>query len=194
MSIHSSDESDAQRPLLGEQRERLPKEASHSRFSDNERQKFLLVMCAIILLLDLGDLMSNASRLEILEDIICQSVRDGRSPASSDDTLCQSAAVQGQLAMLIAWKETLDMLPTIALAVPYGYLSDRVGRKPVLMLALIGLVLEGIAFRAICWFNASIPIHAIWATPLIQIAGGGTVVASSIILAMVVDMYDATSR
>jgi MFS family permease len=193
MSVHSTEESDAQRPLLGEQRHTPPEEAPHKRFSDAERRFFLFVICAIIFLLDTGEMISYAPRLEILESIICQSIPHERSPTGGDK-FCQSAEVQGQLAMIIAWKECFDMLPSIVLAMPYGYLSDRLGRKPVLILAFAGIVLEGIAFRAVCWWHSSVPIRAIWLTPLLQIIGGGTVVTSSMILAMVVDIYDATSR
>jgi MFS family permease len=43
--------------------------------------------------------------------------------------------------MLKGWDLSFSCIPAIFLAVPYGALADRVGRKTVLLVSLLGIVL-----------------------------------------------------
>ncbi|KAK9616804.1 hypothetical protein V6Z98_008196 [Aspergillus fumigatus] len=67
----------------------------------------------------------------------------------ADDARCKSPDVQGELALVNGWKETLDALPGIFLALPFGLMADQAGRKKVLMLSLIGLIIEEVVVRII---------------------------------------------
>jgi hypothetical protein len=60
--------------------------------------------------------------------------------------------------MLTGWKDAFDTIPGILLALlPYGYAADRVGRKPILLLSLTGLILEEMSVRIVCWSHPAIP-------------------------------------
>jgi hypothetical protein len=61
------------------------------------------------------------------------------------------------LALITGWKETFDQIPGIILALPYGFMADRIGRKRVVMLSLLGLMMQEITIRVICCSPLLIP-------------------------------------
>jgi len=95
--------------------------------------------------------------------------------------------VQGDLVLLTGWKDTFDQIPGIALALPYGYAADHIGRKPILLLSLAGLILEELAVRLICWWHAILPTRAIWLAPLFQTMGGGPQVGAFMAAASILE-------
>jgi hypothetical protein len=79
----------------------------------------------------------------------------------SDDPICKSPDVQGYLAMLRGWSNTFECIPGIVGAVPYGILSDRWGRRPVLGLAVFGIVLSYVFMYGVCKsLRSSLPFLA----------------------------------
>jgi hypothetical protein len=68
----------------------------------------------------------------------------------SDDPVCKSPDVQGYLAMLRGWAATFEAVPGIVGAVPYGVLSDRWGRRPLIGLSLAGTVLSQAFTYLVC--------------------------------------------
>jgi hypothetical protein len=69
-----------------------------------------------------------------------------------DDPACKGADVQGYLAMLRGWTNTFEAFPGIIGAVPYGILSDRWGRRPVLALGMVGCVVSVAFTYGVCEF------------------------------------------
>lgn len=69
-----------------------------------------------------------------------------------DDPACKAADVQGYLAMLRGWANTFESFPGIIGAVPYGILSDRWGRRPVLALGIVGCVVSVGFTYGVCEF------------------------------------------
>ena len=136
-------------------------------------KKFLiLIVCAIFLLsAEFGFFMSTAPQTAVFEDIICRNyqadlhrTRNGTLP---DPNPCKSEAVQGELAIIIGYKDTFDTLPSmslgdegliyansdilgILLSLPYGILSDHWGRRPVLYLSMLGIILSEFWVRIVC--------------------------------------------
>lgn len=109
----------------------------------------LFLVCIVIVTIDLGGALSVAPQTQILEDIVCRALhRDAVSSAST----CKGVDVQSELALINGWKETFDQIPGIILALPYGFMADRVGRKQVAMLSMLGLTMQEVAVRIICWF------------------------------------------
>ncbi|PYH40629.1 MFS transporter [Aspergillus saccharolyticus JOP 1030-1] len=160
----------------------------------------LLFVCFIIVTLDFGDYLSIAPQLQIYEDIICHRVHPelfagglDRLTAASN-ALCKSADVQGELALLVGWKDTFSMLPGMILAIPFGLMADKVGRKPVIILSLAGVIMQECAIRLICWYHTSIPLQAVWFTPLFQIVGGGSQIASSVAFTVISDVFPVDKR
>lgn len=107
----------------------------------------IVIVC--IFLLEVGDYMMRAPIMRILEDIVCRKYYASH-PRSGTPRItllaipedeCKIAPVQAEMAMVWGWDEALSCLPAVFLAVPYGYVGDRYGRKPMFILALFGVTL-----------------------------------------------------
>ncbi|OOG01168.1 hypothetical protein ASPCADRAFT_137477 [Aspergillus carbonarius ITEM 5010] len=153
--------------------------------------RVLLSACLIAVTLDFGNYLSVAPQLQAFESIICQrlhpelfaNIPGGGLPLVASPS-CKSADVQGDLALLKGWMNTFDQLPGIILALPYGLMADRIGRKPVLAMSLLGIIMEEIAIRFI----------SIWFTPLFQIIGGGSQITNSVAWTIIADVFPVEKR
>ncbi|KAF3397750.1 hypothetical protein F1880_005644 [Penicillium rolfsii] len=180
----TEDEPTEQAPLLGPRggpdNDTVPTPLSHSHL------RLLVLVGITIVACDFGNALTLAPQISIFENLICR-----RSGTDGD---CKSPEIQAELALLIGWKETLDQLPGIILALPYGLAADRIGRKPILVFCLIGLLLEEVAIRLVCWWNVALPLRMIWATPVFQIIGGGSQTATAMVYAMITDVVPIDRR
>jgi MFS family permease len=80
------------------------------------------------------------------------------------------------------------------LALPYGLLADRIGRKPTILLAIPGFVLNIVVQGIVLWFSETIPLRAIWLSSLTWLFGGGLVVAAAVIWTMMTDVTTEAQR
>jgi MFS family permease len=123
-----------------------------------EKPWILLVGLAILLLvvIDIGAYLGEPPKTRVYEANICLSYYREHDPSviGADGTipemLCKIDAVQQKLAMIFGWQETFDAIPPILLAVPFGTLADRVGRKWIFTISLMGLQLNYAWILLIC--------------------------------------------
>jgi hypothetical protein len=119
----------------------------------------ILLMCGIfVLAVDFGNDMSLAPQTAIFEQIICRNLGllssgaeappSGNPPVNGSDP-CKSEAVQAELALVLGYKDMFEVLPSIVLSLPYGVLSDHWGRKPVIFLGVVGLLLGEVWVRLV---------------------------------------------
>lgn len=80
------------------------------------------------------------------------------------------------------------------MAIPYGLLADRRGRKPTLVLSLPGFALNTIITVTVMWFSDIFPLRAVWLSSLSWLLGGGPVVAAAIIWTMMADVTTESER
>ncbi|EPS25160.1 hypothetical protein PDE_00091 [Penicillium oxalicum 114-2] len=171
----------------------------------SQRKKFtILIICAIfVLAADIGTFISLAPETAILEQIICRN--QGVLPVEADParigTLqgigsdpCKSEAVQAELALVQGYKDTFEVLPSILLSLPYGVLSDHWGRKPVLYLGIVGILLGELWIRLVAIFSNVVPLRLIWMSGLFRIIGGGDQTLVTIALVMVADIFSEEER
>lgn len=131
------------------------------------RLEVTLLSFVILFLLELSAGILVAPTNAIMESIICRHLHPDELPSSIvqdairhfaggvlliDDPICKSPRVQGELAMLKAWGFTFECIPGFLFAVPYGMLSDKWGRKPVMLLSLLGIILGQIFTDFVCKF------------------------------------------
>jgi MFS family permease len=118
----------------------------------------LLVALAILLLvvIDIGAYLGEPPKTRVYESNICLSYyrEHDTSVIGADGTIpemqCKIDAVQQKLAMIFGWQETFDAIPPILLAVPFGTLADRIGRKWIFTISLMGLQLNYAWILLIC--------------------------------------------
>ena len=124
--------------------------------------------------------MAQPPQLQLFEDIICKnyvlSINATSNAAGTLDNVCKSPVVQKELALVTGWKNTFDILPceyiqiiqyggfhvfervvlklgiAVALALPFGILADRIGRRPVTIMALASLCCSEIWSRIVCTY------------------------------------------
>ncbi|GLB07194.1 hypothetical protein AtubIFM57258_002517 [Aspergillus tubingensis] len=155
-------------PLLEPSKQ--PKERS-------SRWRVLALICFIILVQDFAEYLSQALQTEVWLEIVTRKF----CPVGQDGPECQMDRVQREVALLQGWKATLEQVPGILFAVPYGVLADQIGRRPVLLLCAVGFTLSDAWTKAVGWFSDQLPLRLIWLGPIAQVLGGGTQVATSMI-------------
>ncbi len=66
----------------------------------------------------------------------------------------------------------LGMAPAFAYVLVAGALSDRFGRKPLLLLPMVGSILEMVAFTLGYWLFYRVPLWFFHLTALNELTGG----------------------
>ncbi|KAL1869217.1 hypothetical protein Plec18167_007883 [Paecilomyces lecythidis] len=173
-------------PLLGTE------EAQAAATSRSQKLTVMIAASTLILAMDFGFYLTAAPQMQIFEDIVCRNYLAALGKQAditiAKDT-CKSEPVQSELALVNGWKETSDVLPGILLSVPYGVLADHWGRKPVLLLGILGTLLGEIWVRVVCLYPAVLPLRLVWLSGMWRLIGGGDITVSSIALVMVADRF-----
>ncbi|GKZ28292.1 hypothetical protein AbraIFM66950_003548 [Aspergillus brasiliensis] len=147
--------------------------------------RVLVLICFVVLVQDFAEYLSQAPQTEVWLEIVIRKF----CPAGQDGPGCQMDRVQKEVALLQGWKDTLEQIPGILFAVPYGVLADRIGRRPVLLLCALGFTLSDVWTKAVGWFSDQLPLRLIWLGPIAQVLGGGTQVATSMMYVMLADLF-----
>jgi MFS family permease len=133
-------------------------------FFDNtpipEKKKPWVVMVilafALVAVIDMGAFLAEAPRTRVYEANLCLRYYRENDPSviAADGTilekLCKVDAVQQNMAMIFGWQEMFDAVPSIFLAIPFGVLADKVGRKWIFTASLMGLQLNSVWVLGIC--------------------------------------------
>ncbi|OHW98365.1 ABC transporter [Colletotrichum incanum] len=141
------------------------------------------IFCAVILLCagSAGLWIIPATRQ--IEDIVCRQhygvleLDDGDAPINEDR--CKENAIQSKVAMVFAIYSALQATIAAASAVPWGIIADRVGKKIVFSLAVLGIMLDQLWFLWVCAFPRIFPLNAMWFGSSLLIIGGGNPVLSA---------------
>ncbi|KAK3497981.1 major facilitator superfamily domain-containing protein [Neurospora hispaniola] len=171
----------------------------------------LVTVASLTLLFTMGVQITTAPSLAILQGIICKkyyekgiidSLSLGKGlptsfeglPTNFEDDKCKVGPVQSEVAEVNAWKDVFEILPAVALAIPWGILTDRIGRKKVLLLALLGCLLNEAWVRLVYYFPNFFPIRAVWFGGLFQLLGSGSTTFTSIVYVLIADVCPAEQR
>ncbi|KAH8821770.1 major facilitator superfamily domain-containing protein [Xylogone sp. PMI_703] len=162
-------------------------------------QHHTVTLCVIMILcLETGGYVQLAPVNKILEGIICRDFYPemaGANPlAVSEDPRCKDTAVESKLAMLRGWQATLECIPGIITGVPYGLLSDKYGRKVVMILSLTGIILGIMWFAAVCWWSNVFPVWVTLTAPAFSFIGGGTQIFVASLYTVVADVVPDDER
>lgn len=117
--------------------------------------------------------------------------------------------MQSELARINGWKDIFNALPSILVAIQYGALADRAGRKPCLLLSILGVLLNEVWTRVVCMLPYShscraskdakssgelLPLQLGWLSGFFYLLGGGDMVISSIVCVMFADVFSEDHR
>lgn len=164
------------------------------------RLRLMVTLFAMILAVETGNAMVSGPTTRIYESIACRQFYEVQDPTrigpdgQVPEELCKSKEVQGEVAMVTGYGEFFDGLFSIVLAIPYGLMADRYGRKPTVGLAIPGFVLNMVITLVVLWFSNVFPLRAVWLSSLAWLFGGGLVVSASIIWTMMADVTTESQR
>ena len=96
-----------------------------------------------------GVMVSIAPQTGLFEEIACRR-HFGSGPVVPDEESCKDPAVQDMVNELFGWQLFFDGIPGLVMAMYYGAMADEKGRKPVLMLSLVGQALGAAWILMIC--------------------------------------------
>ncbi|KAI9745833.1 MAG: hypothetical protein M1818_000514 [Claussenomyces sp. TS43310] len=155
-----------------------------------DRRSLHFVGCALIILIQIGNCMQKAPMINLYESIISRDF-DSRQHlqlhvGNLPDNLSKDEAVQSELVLLRSWQTVLETLPSIFLAIPYGFVAEKYGPKLVLFLSVLGVVLGLGWSQLVCLLPNVLPIRAVWFSAAFYLIGGGV----SVVVSM---MYTITS-
>ncbi|KAF3937485.1 hypothetical protein ABW19_dt0204557 [Dactylella cylindrospora] len=195
----ASNESD---PLISRDYDGANDISSHSQSGEPEEPvvyhngvPILWYLTGLIILLELEEVVQSAPTIRLLELAICQRYYGDRGiDGPIDEGMCKIDDVQTQLAYIKGGQGFFEAIPTLLLAIPYGYYADKRGRRFVLFLTELGLILAMAWILLVCYNWETIPIQAVWGTGVFRIIGAGPAVAFAMIMSMVADVSSETSR
>lgn len=108
-----------------------------------------IVFIILMLVIDgLGYCIAQAPMTQLFEDLVCE--RYYRTNGTPSPSFCKVPAVQSEVANIFGWQAFFDGIPGLVLALWYGALADRRGRRGVLFLSMLGQVLGSVWILLIC--------------------------------------------
>ncbi|KAK2037263.1 MFS general substrate transporter [Colletotrichum somersetense] len=148
-----------------------------------------IVMVAMMLFIDgLGYGMSLAPQTQLFENIVCRQYYKVNSTGlvgRPSEEMCKDPVVQDVVAELFGWQTFFDGIPGLVLAIWFGVLADKQGRRRVLFLSLVGQVLGACWVLFICW--AELPLKLIWLSSAFLVIGGGSTVTGAVSMMIITD-------
>ncbi|KIH95168.1 hypothetical protein SPBR_03481 [Sporothrix brasiliensis 5110] len=153
-----------------------------------------------VVLVEAASILNDVPIYEVLEDIICRQmgrmgIGDNGDNGDNGTRGCSGDAdVQAELAFLRGWQLTLELLPGILMAIPYGIIGDRYGRKVMFVVCMVDILLTQLFYLLVCWRSDIFPVRLTWAASVFTFIGGGPVILNGIVFAMLSDVSPEASR
>ncbi|KAF4637074.1 hypothetical protein G7Y89_g1021 [Cudoniella acicularis] len=161
----------------------------------------IVILFIVIFITTFGAVLTAIPSIRLYEDIVCHHYfnsleGDGHIgfDGDIDEELCKGDEIQKQMNVLFGVLYFLGPIPGLLTTIPYGLLADRVGRKVVFIISVLGLVLAGWYNIMILSFWKTLPLQLIWLSPLILFIGGGEAVTSMVLYAVGSDITTEATR
>ncbi|KAI0175164.1 major facilitator superfamily transporter [Pestalotiopsis sp. NC0098] len=146
------------------------------------------VLCSLVFLGSSAGGFTVIPMTRILEDRFCREYYGVGGEESVDEGLCKVDVVQARLAYLMAVNSFVGAVVGCLVAIPWGGVADRVGRRPVWSLALLGMIVEAAWQMTVVWLSETMSIYLVWLGPLGLVIGGGNAVLNAVSSGMLADV------
>lgn len=159
----------------------------------------VFLVFVLVTIVDVGAFLAEPPKTRVFEANLCLRYYEEYDPSkiekdgSVPEALCKIDQVQQKLAMIFGWQDTFDAIPGLVLAIPFGALADKWGRKWIFVASLVGLQLNSAWILLICYFR-SLPLQMTWFSSAFYFIGGGPVVASALGITMISDIAPPEKR
>ncbi|KAI1421218.1 major facilitator superfamily domain-containing protein [Xylaria sp. FL1777] len=156
----------------------------------------VFILCVVILVGSGAGGFQNMAMTRIFENILCRRYYDQihSDDEPIDEDLCKVDAIQSQLAYLMAIMSSLNAGVSVLAALPWGIAADKIGRRPVFALGLIGASLSILCIIVVGWFPQTFSPRLIWLSPIFYLLGGGNPVLAATVTSMVTDVVPESQR
>ncbi|KAI1807049.1 MFS general substrate transporter [Daldinia bambusicola] len=155
------------------------------------------LLCIIILVSSSSTGFVGIPETRLLEDAACRqyySLPDRTAAGPIDEKQCKVDAIQNKVAFILAIQSSADAAAGFLAAFPWGLAADRIGRKPIVALALTGTLLGTLWAMVVVYFHNTLPIELIWLSSAGNFIGGGSTVIAGIVLSMIADSTTEEER
>ncbi|KAK9784882.1 putative Major facilitator superfamily transporter [Seiridium cardinale] len=156
----------------------------------------LAIICGLIFVAAGSGGFFTIPMTRIFEDRFCQeyysSIRSRDEPI--DEDLCKVDIIQSRLSTMFAVNSFIEAAIGCLVAMPWGFVADRIGRRPVFTLTLLGMAASGVWQMAVGWFTNILPIQLYWLGPLGLLIGGGNAVLNSTLSSIMSDILPEPDR
>lgn len=144
--------------------------------------RLLVKIYIIVLCVNIGVQMLVPAQTQIFEAIYCSQWYKNHPtpgvPSGSDipESYCKIAPVQKQISTLKGWLEFFMAAPGLLMSIPMGILTDKIGRRRLIIINLTIFFLTQAWTTFITWFGGQIPLRTIWLGASLNLLSGGMIV------------------
>ncbi|KAH8682472.1 major facilitator superfamily transporter [Xylariales sp. PMI_506] len=156
----------------------------------------LALLAVIIIIASSAGGFSVIPATKLVENVICHQYYGQMQSIEKaiDVELCKVDAVQSKVAYVFAMSSASTAIVGFFSAFPWGIAADRIGRKPVFALSLIGMSLGILWDMIVLYFHNTFPVELVPLDALFMVVGGGNAVVVSILMSMVSDIVPEEKR
>ncbi|KAI0395036.1 major facilitator superfamily transporter [Xylariaceae sp. FL0594] len=156
------------------------------------------LLCLVILVAASAAGFTYIPLTRLVEDAFCRQYygsHAGEIPDGPiDERLCKDRHIQTQVAFVFAVSGALDAVVGFLAALPWGMAADRIGRRPVLALALLGGSLSCVWWLVVLWLHPLLPIWLGFISSAALFLGGGNAVMMAVVLSIITDVTTEETR
>ncbi len=123
--------------------------------TQQHRTRTYLVTLSLLVALNLGDVVLGPATARIYESVYCHEWYRNHDPSligpgGVEESNCKIPNVQRDVSSLVGFKELFDAMPGLLLAIPFGILADKYGRKWLFVLNLFCMLCRYLWVVTIC--------------------------------------------
>lgn len=164
-------------PLLTNETQ-LPENGNTRRtrwFRVTSPQAINFIQTFVMFCITFSSLLTALPVTQLLKDALCREHYDN-IPELDENMNCNTAEINSKLAWIFSTQSVLEIVAELVVAVPYGALADRIGKRRVLVWAAMSSMAGIFVFLGILQFPNIFPVYLVVLSFLPRLFGGGETV------------------